>query len=154
MGVLVNSYVPQQLFNMCAVSVGKIGAVSGETIESVSRQLTKHYDHTYQDEYLAEDIAVAAKDVSDYLRSAGRERVLVDSLTQMQFCIKHFQPDGKNRPFKLFGGTWFNKESAPLEDKPKKCLAQILAYNLRVVGGSTELAFVKSAPKKALQISL
>ena len=134
------SYMPQQLFNMCAVAAAKFSLLHGEPIEPVSEYVAQQYSHMHRDEHLLEDIATAAKAILQYLRSAGPEHLLLEHLRQMEFCIKHYEPDGRKRPTKLFGGSWFNKEQAPLQDKAKHCVAHILAYNLRVIGGSIPVA--------------
>lgn len=134
------SYMPQQLFNMCAVGAAKISVVHGEPIEPVSDYVAQQYNQTHRDEHLPEDIAFAAESILVYLRSARPEHSLLQRLTQLEFCIKHYEPDGRKRPTKLFGGTWFNKESAPLQNKAKNCVAQILAYDLLVISGSIPVA--------------
>jgi len=139
-GVTVNSYMTQQLFNMCAVTAAKIAATSGESVDSVSTRLAKDYRSSYQDEHLAEDIAAAATHINKFLQSTLPAGTLVAGLTQMQFCIKHFRVDGSKRPFRLLRGAWFNKERAPLQDKVKQCVNQIAIYHIRVVSSSIPIA--------------
>src|SRR5688572_19158230 len=60
-------YMPQQLFDMCAVSAAKISALSGEPIEFVAEQLANTYQRDYQDENLSQDISAAASNVKTFV---------------------------------------------------------------------------------------
>lgn len=128
-------YMPQQLFDMCAVSAVKISALSGEPIESVAEQLA----NTYQPDYQDEDISAAASNVKTFVVKFLSKEALAASLTQFQFCIKHYTSDGKKRPLRL-GGTFFNKEKQQLPDKVATCLSDIAAYYFLVIGGAIRIA--------------
>lgn len=134
------SYMTQQLFNMCAVSAAKFSAEHQKPIDAVAYYVAQQYENDFLDEHLADEIATATTYIINYLRSAGYENSLIGQLIQMEFCIRHYEPDGKKRSTRIFGGTFFNKERAPLQDKAKNCASQILAYNLRVIGGSIPAA--------------
>jgi hypothetical protein len=132
-------YMPQQLFDMCAVSAAKISALSGEPIESVAEQLANTYQRDYQDENLSQDISAAASNVKTLVVKFLSEEALAARLTQFQFCIKHYKSDGKKRPFRL-GGTFFNREKQQLPDKVATCLSDVAAYYFLVTGGAIRIA--------------
>jgi hypothetical protein len=128
-------YITQQLFNMCAVSVVKISSASGQSLAEVASQLAETYGGSYGDEDLAGEIALAADQIGVFIRRVLPSSSLVGNLTQLQFCIKHYQPNGKKWPSRLFGGTLFNKEREPRHDKVRQCAANIATYHLLVING-------------------
>lgn len=132
-------YITQQLFNMCAVSAAKISSASGQSLEDVARQLAETYSGSYEDEDLAGEIAMAADQIAVFVQKVLPPPTLVGNLTQLQFCIKHYQPNGKKWPSRLFGGTLFNKVGEPLQDKVRQCVANIATYHLLVVNGAIPL---------------
>ncbi len=133
------SYITQELFNMAAVTTAKITAASEHSIEFVAEELANDY-REYQDQNLSEDIATASVKVTDFMQNALPLKSLVGNLTQIQFCIKHYSPDGKKKPRKLLRGTWFNKEKLELEDKVDQCVANVMTYHFLVINGSIPIA--------------
>lgn len=132
----MSAYMTQQLFNMCAVSTAKISVATSHPVEVAAAQLAENYACSYQDEDLAQDIAFAATKVSELMRGVWPPDALVGSLTQLQFCIKYYDPSGKKIRRKLFSGTWFNKESTPIQDKVEKCVANIATFYILVLNGT------------------
>lgn len=132
--------MPQQLFNMCAVSTAKIAAASGQSTSEVGRQVTAAYMRTYQDQHLEEDVSDAANQVSGFIQSVLPPQSLVANLTQIQFCIKHYRTNGKKRLPSLLGGTFFNRMGSPVPDKVKQCVAEVATYHMLVMAGTIPLA--------------
>lgn len=132
-------YITQQLFNMCAVSAAKISAASGKPVAAVAQQLAATYRDSYKDTELAQDIAVAAEQVSTFIGKSLSPDKLIGNLNQLQFCIKYYQPSGKRWPMKLFSGALFNKSSRQIKDKSKQCLANIATYHLLVLNSAIPL---------------
>ncbi len=133
------SYITQELFNMCAVTAAKISTASGQSIEFVAEYLANKYSE-YQDQDLSGDIATASVKVIDFMQNALPPETLVGNLTQMQFCIKHYNLDGRKKARKLFRGTFFNKEKRELEDKVDQCVANVATYHFLVINGSIPVA--------------
>lgn len=124
---------------MCAVTAAKISTASGQSIEFAAEQLANKYsEYKYQE--LSGDIATASVKVIDFMQNALPPETLVAGLMQMQFCIKHYNPDGKKKTGKRFGGTFFNKEEHELEDKVDQCVANVATYHVLVINGSIRVA--------------
>jgi hypothetical protein len=136
----VAEYIPQEMFNMLAVSAAKISAASDESIGEATDLIMGNYEGTYLDAYLAQEVENAANKVKDFMLNALPPETLVGNLTQMQYCIKNYNPDGTKKRKKLFGGTWFNRENAEINDKVKNCVANVATYHMLVIGGSIPIA--------------
>ena len=132
-------YITQELFNMAAVTTAKISAASEHSIEFVAELLANDYSK-YQDQDLSGNIATAAVRVIDFIQNALPPETLVGGLMQMQFCIKHYHPDGTKKARKLFGGTFFKKEKCELEGKIDQCMKDVMTYHLLVINGSIPAA--------------
>lgn len=134
--------MPQMTFNMCAVTVAKLSAYTGKDVEDIAHDIADNYASTYQDTRLEQDIATAASMLLDLFRvfvkdltdqNAVQKDMLVSALQQMQFCIVRYHTNGKRRRRKIFRGAWFVKEPEQLEDKVKKCMANITTYHILVI---------------------
>ena len=134
------SYMPQQLFNMCAVTTAKISVATERSVEAIASQVTASYTDTYKDVHLAEEVAEAASKIAAWLEGAMPDGSLVGALTHMQFCIKNYSPNGKKLRRKLLGGTWFNKESEPIEDKVRACVANVATFYILTINGQVPIA--------------
>lgn len=134
------SYMPQQLFNMCAVTTAKISVATEQPVEAIALQVTASYTDTYKDVHLAEEVAEAASRIAALLKGTMPDGSLGGALTQMQFCIKNYSPDGKKLRGKILGGTWFNKEPKPIEDKVGVCFANVAAFHILTINGQVPIA--------------
>lgn len=99
---------------MFAVSAAHIAVVSGKNIDEATQLILSNYEGAYIDRNLANDVVEASNKVKEFLVGVLPEETLPGNLTQMQFCIKHFNPDGSQKRKKLFGGTFFNKEKSEI----------------------------------------
>ena len=133
-------YITQQLFDMCAVSAAKISAANSTPLAEVSKQLAETYSQSYNDDNLPQEISVAAEQIAAFVSRVLPPVTLVGNLTQLQFCIKNFQPNGKRWPMKLLSGALFNKSSRPLPDKVRQSLANVATYHVLVINGAIPLA--------------
>lgn len=125
---------------MCAVTAAKLAASGSVTLQEAARMLSENYQNSYSDNNLVRDIETAAAHVTEFIESALPNSSIPANLTQLQFSIVNFEPDGSKRKKKLLGGTWFNKEKRELPNKVKQCAANIATYHLLLVGGSLPLA--------------
>lgn len=134
------NYMPQYLFNICAVTAAKIAVSSDKTLEEAAQILSDNYKNSYDDQNLERDISKAAHEVIDFMDSALPGSSMTANMTQLQFTIVNFEPDGKKRAKKIFGGTWFNKQKDQIHNKVEQCKVNIATYHLLLVGGSLPLA--------------
>ena len=125
---------------MCAVTAAKLAADSDLSIQEAAKLLSDNYRKSYDDKNLEDEIATAASKVTQFMESVLPNSSLPRNLTQIQYSIVHFEPNGSRRKKKLFGGTWFNKERTELPNKIDQCAANVATYHLLIVGGSLPLA--------------
>lgn len=133
-------FIPQYIFNMCAVTAAKTAASSDRTIGEAARLLSNNYERSYADRELHEDIELAGKEVAEFIKSVLPVESFVSNMIQLQYTIVNYEPSGKKRRKKMFGGTWFNKEKSQIPNKVEVCKANIATYHLLLVGGSLPLA--------------
>lgn len=133
-------YMPQRVFNMCAVSAAKISAETNRPVEDVAAEIAELYIRTYDDSCLAQEIAQAATRVCEFMQRAMPPNALISTLTQMQFCIRYYHPSGKRMRRKVFGGTLFTKERAPIPKKEDTCAANIATFHVLVINERIPLA--------------
>lgn len=133
-------FITQEMFNMFAVSAAKISVASGKNIREAIEIIMSNYAGTYLDASLVYEIEIAADKAKKFMLDVLPPETLVSNLTQMQFCIKHYNPDGSKKRKKLFGGTFFNKEKNEVDNKAENCLANIATYHMLVVSGSIPIA--------------
>jgi hypothetical protein len=124
---------------MCAVTAAKISAASKRPVEDVASELTSSYSE-YQDRSLATEIAEAAYNISGFIQKELPPESIVGNLTQIQFCIKNYHPNGNKKRSRILGGTFFNKERKELEDKVKQCVANVATYHYLVINGTIPIA--------------
>jgi len=125
---------------MFAVSSAKISAATDKTIEEATVIIISHYEDTYRDANLVQDLETAANKVKEFMLGALPPETLTGNLAQMQFCIKNYNLDGTKKRKKIFEGTFFNKEKKEISNKVENCLANIATYHLLVIGGSIPIA--------------
>ncbi len=78
-------FITQEIFNMCAVSAAKISAASEKTVGEAAALIASHYEGTYPDENLVQDIEIAANKVREFIIGVLPPETLAGNLTQMQF---------------------------------------------------------------------
>lgn len=64
------SYVPQHVFNMCAVTAVQYNASEGTTIEEFAKRISDSYRRHYIDDGYEEDIVLAARNVAKFIESS------------------------------------------------------------------------------------
>lgn len=126
-------YMTQDVFNMCAVGAAKLSAATGQSIESFALKLSEEYGKYYRDTELAKDIALAGKKVTEFMNSQFPPETLVGGLTQIQYCIKHFNTDGSKKPRQIFGGVYFNNEPMQIQKKVEQCAVDVSMFSRLVL---------------------
>ncbi|MCY1302270.1 hypothetical protein D9M70_519200 [compost metagenome] len=134
------SYIPQYMFNICAVTAAKIAASSGKPVREAANMLATNYKESYDDMNLEDDILAAAINVTEFIKSSLPGSSIPGCMTQLQYTIINFEPDGKKRRKKIFGGTWFNKERDEIKDKVQRCKVNIAIYHMLLISGTLPLA--------------
>jgi hypothetical protein len=136
----MSKYMTQEIFDMCAVTAAKVGSGTEKSIEKAADLIAQNYTSTYADTNLAQDIALAAHKAIKFMEDSLPQGSMVANCTQLQFCIKEYNPDGKKKRKKLLGGTLFNYEKRPIPDKVKGCITNLLAYHLYILNGNIPMA--------------
>lgn len=134
------SFMPQYIFNICAVTAAKIAASSETTIKEAAKMLSDNYKKSYDDLHLERDIEIAAELTIAFMESALPGNSIPANINQLQYTIVNFEPNGEKRNKGIFSGTWFNKEKRQIENKVQQCKLQISTYHLLLVAGSLPLA--------------
>lgn len=89
------SYMPQHVFNMCAVTAVQYNASEGTTIEEFAKRISDSYRRHYIDDGYEEDIVLAAHNVAKFIELSFPGTKAATSVRQLQYCIKKFHPSGK-----------------------------------------------------------
>lgn len=131
----MRGFMPQEVFNMCAVTAAQLSAFAKVPIETSAAELARAYEESYRDSDLAQDIAAAAEKVTSFMREFFQPQLIVGALTQMQFCIKHYKTDGRRKRLKILGGAFFQKERNALPDKVARCLADVAIFHVGTLNG-------------------
>lgn len=124
-------YMPQDLFNLCAVTASKASVFTGKSIKQVSEEVTLGYIHTYSDQSLPGEVAEAAHLIIEYIQEyfAGTDEIR--KLTHLQYCIDNYEADGNPKKKKFLGGTVFKYETEEIKNKPHVCICDIANFILR-----------------------
>ena len=93
------SYMPQHVFNMCAVTAVQYNSSEGRTIEEFAKCISDKYRRHYIDDGYEEDIVLAARNVTKFIESSFPGTKAATSVRQLQYCIKKFHPTEKNDSF-------------------------------------------------------
>jgi hypothetical protein len=131
-------YMPQDVFDGCALTVAMAG-FSGVDMANIASQLANDYQKLYNDAGLTEQILEASnlllEAVPHFFETEQTDRQLAASCKVLSSAIQKFNVDGSKRRKGLLGGTIFNKEKSEIEDKPQKCLSNVIAYNIAIFSG-------------------
>jgi len=106
----MGKYMPNDLFNLCAITVAKLSHVSEQPSAVFAQELWNGYISDYPDDDVVEDWIKASEAVQEILSETVESENLPSVYTQLQFCFEKFNSDGTPKRKKLFGGTLFNKQ--------------------------------------------
>ncbi len=133
------SYMPQRVFNMCAVTAVQYSITSeGVTVEEFARQVSDKYRRNYIDDGYEKDIVLAALKLTSFIESSFPGRKAATAVRQLQYCVNKFHPNGKRRFFS--GGTIFNRQRSPLPNRVSQVLKDIVVFHTGSLSGSFPLA--------------
>lgn len=131
-------YMPQHVFNMCAVTAAQFNASEDTTIEEFAKSISDKYRRHYIDDGYEEDIVLAARDVAKFLESSFPGTKAAASVRQLQFCIRKFHASGKKRFF--LQGTIFTQQKTPMPSRVKQCVTDVVVFHLGTLSGKFPLA--------------
>ena len=130
------SYMPQRLFDMCVVTAVKIHMATGKSLEQTNMQVLEHYSHSFPDDsHLENHIELASEAVLETMRTLFTDKQIPYVMTQMQYCIKKYHPDGKKRRKRLLSGTMFTRSRFPNSNRVDDCINNITAYHVGTLCG-------------------
>ena len=135
----MTSYMPQDVFNMCAVTAAQNNASEGTTIEQFAKRVSDEYRRYYIDDGFEEDIVLAARNVVKFIESSFPGTKAATAVRQLQYCIRKFQPSGKKKFF-LQVGTIFDRQKVPLPNRVSQCVADVVVFHLGTLSGAFPLA--------------
>ena len=132
------SYMPQHVFNMCAVTAEQYNASEGTTIEEFAKRISDSYRRYYIDDGYEEDIVLATRNAAKFIESSFRDTKAAAAVRQLQYCIKKFHPSGKKRFF--LQGTIFTQQKAPLPNRVSQCVIDVAVFHSGTLSGKFPLA--------------
>lgn len=132
------SYMPQRVFNMCAVTAVQYNASEDTTIEEFAKRIADSYRPYYLDDGYEEDIVLAARNVAKFIESSFRDTKASAAVRQLQYCIKKFHPNGKKRFF--LQGTIFTQQKTPLPNRVSQCVNDVVVFHLGTLSGKFPIA--------------
>lgn len=138
------AYMPQDVFDMGAVTLALAKRLKSDSSLTKAQSLASSYRRHYEDEGLEADWEAAADLVLDFLlpiceravRACGDAveadavtSAVDDAVTQLQYCIENYTPDGQRKPGGL-RGTHANRSEEEISDKPVTCKRDIMSYHI------------------------
>lgn len=121
-------YISQDTFDTAAVIATGHLLFNPPGFVDVVFKIAESFKEDYKDESLVKDIADAGREIAILFEKAFPPEELHKELTQIQFCIKNYKPDGTKRPFRIFNGVLFSSEKSPIQNLAKNCSADVAAY--------------------------
>ncbi|MBY0247199.1 MAG: hypothetical protein K2Q17_05980 [Nitrospiraceae bacterium] len=132
------SYMPQHVFNMCAVTAVQFIDSEGTTIEEFAKRISDSYRRHYIDDGYEEDIVLAARNIEKFIESSFPDTKATVAVRQLQYCIKKFHPNGKKRFF--LQGIIFTQQNSPLSNRVKQCINDVVVFHLGTLSGKFPIA--------------
>ncbi|MEK7760050.1 MAG: hypothetical protein AAB433_00575 [Nitrospirota bacterium] len=132
------NYMPQNVFNMCAVTAAQFLQSENTTIDEFANQISKEYRRHYIDDGFEEDILVAAHKVAHFLGSYFKDNQVGAGIRQLQYCLRKYHPSGKRKFFSR--GTIFDRQRVPLPNRVIQCLTDVAVFHLGTLSGKFPLA--------------
>jgi hypothetical protein len=135
-----NRYMPQYVFNLCSVTAAKACSSDEASLYDIAKTLSDNYKSSYADNDLMEDIIMAASNIIKFINSEFPDSSTYANLFQLQYTIANFEPNGKTRKKRFFGGTFFNNEKTQILNKVEQCIANIVTYHILIIQGALPIA--------------
>lgn len=130
--------MPQDVFDMCAVTAAHFKDSDEVGIEEFARRISERYRRDYIDDGFEADVISAAHHLVKLMEGLFPGHKVSASLRQIQYCIKKFHPDGRKKSF--FQGQWFNQQKSPLDDRVKTCVSNVTVFHLGTLSGKFPVA--------------
>ena len=105
----MSRYMPQDVFDMCAVSAVKIHMRGGGSLGDVCTEVCKAYANYYRDDrsFPLEIMNVSEK-ILEWGRSFGDDQVPL-IMTQIQYCLTYYEVDGAKKKKRFLNGALFRR---------------------------------------------
>lgn len=132
----MSRYIDQGTFNTAAVIATGHLMFNPPAFIDVVFKIAESFKDSYKDETLVKDISDAGREIALLLEKAFPREEQLNQLTQIQFCIKKYNPDGTKIPFRIFNGVLFSAEKSPIQNLAKNCVADVTAYMSLVSKGT------------------
>lgn len=134
----MTSYMPQDIFNMSAVTAASCYGSEEVTIDKCASFISDQYRNDYIDDGFEKDIVIAAHKIVALIQQAFPGKPVSSAIRQMQYCIKTYEPNGKKKGF--FQGQLFNKQKQPIPDRVSQCVANIMTFHIGTLSGAFPVA--------------
>src|SRR6267143_2545957 len=125
--------MPQDVFDMCAVTAARFKDAKGVTIEEFARRISERYRRDYIDDGFEPDIIDAARHLVKLMEGLFPGHRVSSSLRLIQYCITKFHPNGKRKFF--LQGRLLNQQRTPIPDRVRKCVSNVTVYHLGTLAG-------------------
>lgn len=135
-------FMPQDVFNACALTVAQAGA-SGFDMTKTAHDIAATYGKTYRDEGLAQDVLTAADDALTFIYSVfadgrnDKETRAALACKMLAAAVIKFEVNGK-RKGDFFRGAIFHRQKNQLESKVKTFSTDVIAYHFAIVTGKID----------------
>jgi hypothetical protein len=133
----MNSYMPQDTFNINAVTAANYIDHDSVKIEDFAKLISDASRRRFVDDGFEEDIINAAYNIVKMMETASSGKKASSALLQIQYCISNFHPNGKKIILK---GAIFNKQKTPLPSRVSQCLADVTTFYLGTLAGTFPIA--------------
>jgi hypothetical protein len=130
-------FMPQDVFNGCALVVAQAGASGLDMVEHAN-DLADEYGRTYKDEWLAAEIFDAAEHAFLFFESvfSGEvsEQKIASAYKTIFSAMNKFHLDGKPKR-RWLKGALFHRQKTPICDKVAACKREISLYHFAITTG-------------------
>lgn len=130
-------FMPQDVFNGCALVVAQAGACDLDMVEHAN-ELADEYGRVYKDEWLANEIFEGAENALLFFKSAFSgeisDRKIAGACKAVLSAMNKFHIDGKQKR-KWLKGALFNRQKEPISNKVEACKADISRYHFAITTG-------------------
>jgi hypothetical protein len=81
------------------------------------------------------EVVSAATKIREIVRKWAPCEESAGNFTQLKYCTKVYEPDGRTRRKRLLAGTKFNYEKTPIINKVDKCITNMACYIMHTTSG-------------------
>jgi hypothetical protein len=133
--------MPQRVFDVGALTIAFLHLRTEKPIETFAIQVLREYERSYLDDNVLSqwiDAANLAIKTIDTLFPGAAKDVQIATLVHLKNCVVKYDPDGKKRPKRLLGGTWFNKDKEPNHQRVTDFVKHLMTYHFLLMSGEID----------------